>query len=112
MICIARSRGCAALRHWLSCMLHILQNVREPVRIVRQLAVMEGSVRRRVAPACRRLCMCAVAFAGNMTLMWWCVREAWMAKQRLRRHWISFDDLVQKASDHTPLIQPPRSSER
>eukprot|EP00965_Chrysotila_dentata_P046504 1545461-Pleurochrysis_carterae.AAC.2 len=39
-------------------------------------AVIEGRARRRVDPACRRACMHDVASEGDMTLTWWCVRDA------------------------------------
>eukprot|EP00965_Chrysotila_dentata_P101563 3352872-Pleurochrysis_carterae.AAC.1 len=39
-------------------------------------AVLEGRARMRVEPAWRRACMQAVASVGDMTVTWWCVREA------------------------------------
>eukprot|EP00965_Chrysotila_dentata_P047725 1583200-Pleurochrysis_carterae.AAC.1 len=45
-------------------------------------AVISGSFRKRLAPACRRLCMYAVAELGDITLGWWCILDACIAKHR------------------------------
>eukprot|EP00965_Chrysotila_dentata_P111223 3676388-Pleurochrysis_carterae.AAC.1 len=48
---------------------------------------MEGRARRRLAPACSRLCMHAVAPFGDMMLTWLLDLETCMARQRERVEW-------------------------
>eukprot|EP00965_Chrysotila_dentata_P189692 6173458-Pleurochrysis_carterae.AAC.1 len=48
-------------------------------------AVMEGSVRRRVDPACSRRCMWRVASLGDITLMWCDDLDACVARHRPSR---------------------------
>eukprot|EP00965_Chrysotila_dentata_P163154 5388207-Pleurochrysis_carterae.AAC.1 len=45
---------------------------------------MDGSARKRVAPACCLRCMCRAASEGDMTSIWWDDLDAWIARQRPR----------------------------